>query len=1033
VWSVIRRGSRATHDRGNPRFPLKIEFGNPNKNIPLIYAMKVVKKPITVRPQSQTFSSTNYENYLKSHYVQKDAPQPVTNTRIGDKDKTKKIYGGSYHISDDEYLSAFLPLYAQKVFGAGEPEYLTEKQLDKNGPIYVDLDFHFAHAVNERILDKDYIDDLMDTYLDELKKIYQFDEDQPFQMFLMQKQSVNRLADKSKTKDGIHLLIGLQADRTVQIILRDRVMKEISQKWESLPIINTWNDVFDEGISIGYTNVQLFGSRKPDHDAYEITYAYNIQFNPEIQEFAIEPIKVSSFSLIDNIAALSVRNTNIPAFFMKNDFAAVYNQYKSVHGTGTKSQAAKARTVVRANAQLFDSSFLSSNMASYIRNIRSQEELDVLVDAFLENIKNVDYDVKEAHEYALALPPTYYEDGSYAKWIRVGWALKNTDDEGRLLISWIKMSSQAKNFKFHDIPSLCDTWAKMDMRKLSGGVTKRSLMHWVKQDVFDKYLAIRDESIDYYLEKTISGTGTSNKDKSNKGECGDWDLAKVLHVLYKDLFVCSSIKSNVWYHYTNNRWIEDETGSTLRKMISTEMRELYCKKTSNQLSGMMSAIVPPTGEDNNDDEQANIRRIRTQRVLQICKRLNSTSDKKNIMTEARDLFYDRDFLNKLDTNPYLLCFNNGVVDFKEKVFRKGRPDDYISKCTNIDYSPVDRTRDNKIVSEIDEFFYQLFPDKQLYNYMRDYLASVLIGTTSNQTFNMFIGGGSNGKSKLIDLMKLVLGDYKGEVPLSLVTGERVRIGGLSPEIVQLKGVRFAVMQEPEKGIKLNEGKMKELTGGDSIQARAPYMLQAVTFMPQFKLAVCSNTMMEIGSNDHGTWRRICVVPFESLFTETPVSDDPGKPYQFKIDKNIQEKFDSWKEIFAGILVEHAFKTEGIVNICDKVKGASNEYRQNQDFLAEFIRDKVETKREGEKRGDNTSIYRIRKKEVTMEFNNWYRETYGNGKGCPNPKDIHEYMDKQFGRQKNQAWDGVRIKYDNNEPLAYSDGSSLGDNISVNEL
>jgi P4 family phage/plasmid primase-like protien len=992
--------------------------------------------------QVKTVASTNpydYDNFLKSHSINKDAQKSVTNTRIGDKNKEKKIYGGSYHIDDSEYLSTFLPLYAEKVFGRGEPEYLTEKQLDKNGPIYVDLDFHFEYAVESRILDKDYIDDLMDTYLDELKKMFQFDDEQNFQMFIMQKPSVNRLTDKSKTKDGIHLMICLQADRTVQIILRDRVMKEISEKWDSLPIINIkkWEDVFDEGITVGYTNVQLFGSRKPDHDAYQITYAYNIKYNSEDGEFSIVPIKLADFHVQSNIAKLSVRNTDIPSFFIKNDFATVYNEYKKLRGdaTGKVSNKASANTIHYApTVASFDSMFLSSNMASYIRTIKSQDELDILVAAFLENIKNVDYDVKEAHEYVMALPPSYYESGSYPKWIRVLFALKNIDPEGRLLISWIKMSSQAKNFKFQDIPSMCDTWFKTDIRKSSDGITKRSLMHWVKQDAYEKYLAIRDESVDYYMEKTISGNGCgSSKDNSNKRECGDWDLAKVLHVLYKDLFVCSSIKSNVWYHYTNNRWIEDETGSTLRKMISTEMRELYNKKTIGQLNCMMNAINPPV-EGADEDEMVNIRKKRSQCILNICQRLNRTSEKKNIMTEARDLFYDSNFLNKLDTNPYLLCFNNGVVDFKEKVCRKGRPDDYISKCTNIDYLPISRERDARTINEIEGFFRQLFPDKQLYKYMFDYLASVLIGTTSNQTFNMFIGGGSNGKSKLIDLMKLVLGDYKGEVPLSLVTGERTRIGGLSPEIVQLKGVRFAVMQEPEKGVKLNEGKMKELTGGDSIQARAPYMLQAVTFMPQFKLAVCSNTMMEIGSNDHGTWRRICVVPFESLFTEDPVDNDPGKPYQFKIVKNIQEKFEDWKEPLAAMLVEHAFKTDGIVNICDRVMGASNEYRQNQDFLSEFIRDKVETKKEAEKRGDNAStVFKIRKKEVTMEFNNWYRETYGNGKGCPNPKDIHEYMDKQFGRQKNQVWEGIRIKYERDAPMISGDSSIVSDNISVNEL
>ena len=55
------------------------------------------------------------------------------------------------------------------------------------------------------------------------------------------------------------------------------------------------------------------------------------------------------------------------------------------------------------------------------------------------------------------------------------------------------------------------------------------------------------------------------------------------------------------------------------------------------------------------------------------------------MIEAKELFYDGDFMEKLDTNPYLLCFNNGVMDFKEKEFRDGRPDDYISLSTNINY------------------------------------------------------------------------------------------------------------------------------------------------------------------------------------------------------------------------------------------------------------------------------------------------------------------------------------------------------------
>ena len=80
------------------------------------------------------------------------------------------------------------------------------------------------------------------------------------------------------------------------------------------------------------------------------------------------------------------------------------------------------------------------------------------------------------------------------------------------------------------------------------------------------------------------------------------------------------------------------------------------------------------------------------------------------------------------------------------------------------------------------------------------------------------------------------------------------------------GSRYAVMQEPSKGEKINEGIMKEITGGDPIQGRALFK-EAVTFIPQFKLVVCTNTLFDIKSNDDGTWRRIRVCDFVSKFLD----------------------------------------------------------------------------------------------------------------------------------------------------------------------
>ena len=186
------------------------------------------------------------------------------------------------------------------------------------------------------------------------------------------------------------------------------------------------------------------------------------------------------------------------------------------------------------------------------------------------------------------------------------------------------------------------------------------------------------------------------------------------------------------------------------------------------------------------------------------------------MKEARDIFCDKDFIQKIDSNPYLLCFNNYVVDFKNKTYRKGRPDDFISKSTNIDYLPLntlkgphptnDKYTYEQIISEIYEFINALFPNKELREYMWQHLSSVLIGTNDNQTFNIYTGSGANGKSKLVELMAKTLGDYKATVPITLITQNRNNIGSTSSEIVQLMGVRYALCKNLVKAIKL----MKEL-------------------------------------------------------------------------------------------------------------------------------------------------------------------------------------------------------------------------------
>jgi P4 family phage/plasmid primase-like protien len=970
----------------------KLNFWKGNKYIPTIYSNKwSVIMSTTVMQQTKY---RDYNDFLFKHAIQKGAqttnPKQITNTKIGDKEQN--IYGGSYHIPDSEY-STFLKFYYNDVIKQNKKEYLTEKQIE-NGPLLVDIDIRHDYEIDERQYTIEHVEDLLDIYLEELKKIFQFDDQTKFQIYLLEKPSVNQVSDKKITKDGIHLIFGLQVDHITQQIIRQRVIPKVAEAWSDLPIKNSWEDVFDKCISQGNTNWQLFGSRKPNHTSYKLTHIYEIGFDEVDSEITRTEIRLSTFDIEKNIEKLSVRYNENPSFLVKNAFLPDYERFKLENNIGGGGGVAPASETVARQQRL---ELITDEMNS-ISKIRNQEELDFVLNHFLDNISIGEYELKDAYDYVMILPATFYEEGSYSKWIRVGWALRNISN--KLLIVWIKFSSKATNFQYSSIPELCDRWRKMDLRNNTNGLTKLSIIHWARSEAKEAYNQVRRNTIDYFLELTINAPSSSrNEDHSG---AGDFDLANVLFQLYKHEFVCVSVKANIWYHFKNHRWVEIDSGTTLRKSISIQLRDLYNQKSIDLMNRMTNEGQGNTTNDqlqanaNNSDEPG---KSRSHRILNICQRLSRTNDKKNIMTEAKEIFFDGSFLGKLDTNPYLLCFKNGVFDFKEKIFRNGSPEDNISMCTNIEYIELTPFVHQPIIDEINLFMSQLFPEPELCEYMWDHLASTLIGTTANQTFNMYIGIGQNGKSVLVNLMEKVLGEYKGDVPLTLVTDNRGKVGGLAPEIVQLKGKRFAVMQEPKKGDKMNEGIMKQYTSGkDPIQGRAPYMPQTISFIPQFKLVVTCNVLMEIKSNDHGTWRRIRAVPFKSLFTAEP-KPDKEKPFQFKLVHNIDEKFDAWKEVFAALLVKRACETNGFVKDCSIVLEKSNEYRRSQDVISEFVDDKV----------IRCESKFISKNELNNEFAIWYASNYG-GRSPP-PKDLHEHMDKMYGRPKDQKWYGVKIKYD----------------------
>jgi len=889
------------------------------------------------------------DQFLSEHFA--PDKKVFTHTRIGD--KGLGVHGGKYTISVDD-VPMFHKLYHKKVFIKKKMEFLTEAQNKDSGVILIDLDLKYKSEIEERQHTETHIVDIVHVYLKHIAKLMKVKDKTEFPIWVLEKPHVNTSLPHI-TKDGIHIVIGINMPRVLQIMLRERVVPDIKDVLDDLGLENDIDNVVDISVTRGGL-WQMYGSRKPGHEAYELAYYYNAEFENE-EWSALDIVDVSQVNKLELLGKISAQNPGHITYEVNDDVIDEYTKRKNTM---------KNKKIRKATAP---SSGLLYGTMDYSK-ITNHEQLASLINTFLEALSMRDHKLKETHQYTMVLTDKYYNN--YDEWLRVGFALHNTDR--RLFLSWISFSAQSEKFSFDEISSHWNMWQNMR----DEGVTERSIMYWARECCPDKYEKIRKDTIDYFIEKCMD----------NKT---DHSMALVLYNMYKGQYVCASIKHRTWFEFEKHKWVEVDSGTTLRQKISTELSGAFNLKINIYKEELTA--------DGCGDDKKLILQGKIMALVNLAGKAGMVDGKNKIMREAQELFYDRDFMDKLDSNPYLLHFNNGVFDFTERCFRSGRSDDYISLTTGQDYIAFDAKNAEHVKKskEITEFFEHVFVDKELRRYMWEHLASTLIGTNENETFNIYNGCGRNGKSKIVDFMSKVLGQLKGVVPISLVTRKRGESGKASPEIAALRGIRYAVMQEPSKNDKINEGQMKELTGGDTIQARALFK-EPIEFKPQFKLVVCTNNLFEIESNDDGTWRRIRVCEFLSKFKKSPSEDTKDREFKGIHPTKLLAKFDGWVHVFTGMLIDICLKKMGVVDDCEMVLRASNRYRGSQDYLGKFFIEAIEKK-------DGATLTLS---HAYGAFTDWYT-SMGYGRKVPKRPELRGQLEKKLGIYPKGGWRGYKLR------------------------
>lgn len=570
---------------------------------------------------------------------------------------------------------------------------------------------------------------------------------------------------------------------------------------------------------------------------------------------------------------------------------------------------------------------------------------------------------------------------NFHDWIRVGWSLHNTHAKS-LLDTWNEFSKKSKKYTKGECERL---WNNMK----DDGYTIRSLMLWAKEDNIEEYKKFTKEDFENNLKKNaINNT---------------FMIAKALYSKYFDKFVCANPKDNAWYHFADHRWRKCQGGGKLITLISSEFANYYIAMAQEYAQKAMEAL--PNEKKSFLQESANFTKI--------ADNLMDINFKERIMKEAKHIFYDDQFIKRLDENPNLIGFENGVYDLVQRKFRTGQPDDHISMSTNVHYTKW--SDKNAYATQIFDFFDKILPNKNVRDYFLSRLSTCVSGENKEEKFYFCTGSGSNGKSLCFQLVSEALGDYYISCPITIITRKRGASNAASPELARMKGARIGVYQEPGTDETINVGIFKEISGNDKFMVRGLYQ-EPFEVKSQMKNWMTTNELPEINSDDGGTWRRLRVINFGSKFVENP---DPTNPNEFMLDDTLKGKISQWAGAFASYLI-HVYTTlydvPNKIPEPEEVQCATNEYRKEQDFVREYFDSMIET--------TTNKMDTLKKKDLFAHFRLWFGEIH-QGDTLPKCKKLYDFMHKTIKNKYGpNGWPFLRFRLDTKEEEASNDLDEL---------
>lgn len=279
----------------------------------------------------------------------------------------------------------------------------------------------------------------------------------------------------------------------------------------------------------------------------------------------------------------------------------------------------------------------------------------------------------------------------------------------------------------------------------------------------------------------------------------------------------------------------------------------------------------------------------------------------------------------LDPDPFLFNVQNGTLELGSKSdrlavrLRRHARLDHITRIAPIGYDPEAEC------PLFRAFLDQIMPDREVQDWLQRWFGYCLSADYGEHKLAVFWGEGRNGKGVLTKLMQWLLGDYGAVVQFqSFVDAGQRRGGEPTPDLAKLTGVRGVFASEAKSGARLDDGLIKQLTGGDPAAVRK-LNREFFDLAPTFKINLICNNKPQIRDTTHGMWSRVMLVPFGVTIPEQLI--DPGLLDKLKAEGPgilnwCLDGFRRWRE--AGLSAPQA------------ILAATADYRSESDRIGQFI-------------------------------------------------------------------------------------------------